>query len=396
MTFSCLVAACCGLPLQGAHAVETTITARFRIDPTAGPNQKFQNTTPTSGLCENFPNICSDSLFSIDVGLRGTSTWEAYPGARYDIALRLPGEWRTVSVTDGHESHDLQFRLSHHSLRVVRESGPGFSFAHFSNSSFGYPVGNCQRASASIGGTGTIQNNWSINPTAAICHAYYAGVPAVDGPSIISVRYTPSFGYELRAPNPHAMHSGIYTGELRYTVGPDGEIGYDANAAMETSEVVLRFELDVMQEVKVDFPDAVAGRGVYAQLEPRGGWQAWQAGTMPPRAWRDVPFRVSLSGPVRLHMECGVPMGDRCAVTDGAATIPLDVAISVPGLVERRSRTTVDRMRIPVGQAASVDLNAAHSHVQNQPSLIHISTPGPFKAGATYAGPITLVFDADG
>jgi hypothetical protein len=190
------------------------------------------------------------------------------------------------------------------------------------------------------------------------------------------------------------MHSGIYRGEIRYTVGPGQDFDYHNTAKSSSNEIVFKFELDVQHNLKVDFPGGTAGRPVVATLEPDGGWQAWQGGSMPPRVRQDVPFRLSMSGPMSVYMLCGQQLGPRCAIAGGKDAIPLEVAISVPGAMSVRTQAALSRSPLPIGAEAAEPIVATNGNIQFAYSTIHIESPGPFKPATTYEGQITVVFDA--
>jgi len=372
-----------------ARSSEVKITAEFRIDPTGGANQSFVNTTPLSGFCLTWPDRCPAGQFSISTGITGVKTWRKDDDPAQGLLVGVSAEFRDLDVYKDAESHRLKFRLSAHSLRVDKINS-GLAFADFSNSQFTYPLGGCNSGGVSRGSSEWIMNHWRL-PTAK----YYTCRSTYMRDQEKTVTYRPSFGYELIAPNPLLMHSGIYRGELRYTVGAGMDIDYGHNAQMSSDEVVLKFELDVQHQLKVDFPNGTAGRPVVATLEPDGGWQAWQGGRMPPRVRQDVPFRLSMSGPVSVHMLCGQKLGDRCAIASGDDAIPLDVAISVPGAVSDRTHAALTHIPLPIGAETAEPIAASNGSIQSVYSTIHIQSPGPFKPATTYEGQITVVFDAE-
>lgn len=56
-----------------ANALTREITAVFRPDPAKPQENKFRNTTPTTGYCASFPNQCK-TMFSIRLPITFSST----------------------------------------------------------------------------------------------------------------------------------------------------------------------------------------------------------------------------------------------------------------------------------------------------------------------------------
>ncbi|WP_250624724.1 hypothetical protein [Pinirhizobacter soli] len=378
------------LCVHSAWAVEVPITASFRIDPTGGANQSFKNTTPTSGFCTKWPDRCTNNFFSVATGLTINKIWRATNDPGDALRISIPGEFREVDVSNGTATHRLKFRINAHSLYVERlPGGHGLAFAHFKAGTFSSPGGPCRRGGVSAGNSEYLLNLWVVRAQPSVCHSTFI----YEGP--YEVHYIPSLGYELVAPDPLRMHAGIYRGEIRYTVGPGQDFDYHNTAEYSSNEIVFKFELDVQHQLKMDFPGGADGRPVMATLEPDGGWQAWQGGRMPPRVRQDVPFRLSMSGPVSVHMLCGQNLGARCAIASGDDAIPLDVAISVPGAMSERTGAALSHTPLPIGAEAAEPIAATGGNIQFAYSTIHIQSPGPFKPATTYEGQITVVFDAE-
>jgi hypothetical protein len=384
------------VPFSVSRASTVEITADFKIDP-AGRNTKFVNTTPTTGLCHSWPENCRGEYFSVDTGLRGTKRWERNEDHGYGLKLGIPGAPRKVTVRRGTESHALTFRITGHSLRAERIAGEGgLAFSHFGGR-FSLPTGNCSSGGTSKGNTEYIANMWVVKTaTDSACETSYIH----DTPR--TVRYVPSIGYELISPNPLAMHSGTYTGSLTYSVGPGKEFDYFYNAEGFDPELVLNFTLTVQHDLKIDFPGSTQGHPVIANLEPPGGWVAWQGhSATPPRLIRDLAFRLSLSGPLKVYLSCEDAVGERCAIRREDDLVPFDVSMTLPGAHTSDGHQPIVRTKLPTTAGQALVLEPQAGYLNAMSSLLHFATDKEGTArvmqhpGSTYEGAVTMIFDAD-
>ncbi|WP_409280870.1 hypothetical protein [Pseudomonas defluvii] len=380
---------------EAASASEVTITAEFRPSST---NTRFKNTTPISGFCKHFPSqtVCqSDEAKSIELGIKYTKgTVSRDPDTRNRFYAGFPGG-QVVDVTRAGDSpSQLYFSFASFSAFVRKISGEG-------------RVPNSGRAVR--GGCGELQpaiNNgsWGIslwridNPDApSPCHVYSdyegTGLQAVSNVEEFSV------GYNLVAPNPLAMRAGIYTGEVNYSVGENGEIALGNMVTnLNTNSLKIKFELDVRHALEVHFPtnsDKVI-------LEPPGGWMRWlNGGPAPEKLVRDLPFRITNTGPLSIYMECEHPTARSCGIqnTRSSEIAALDVAVSLPGGIQLNNGQAVQRFPIPTGRARPLHVDAV-TPVFNQPGALHFATAAGEAAemvknpGDTYRGNVTVVFDA--
>ncbi|WJM94469.1 hypothetical protein QEP73_12705 [Pseudomonas defluvii] len=379
---------------EAALASEVTITAQFRPSST---NMRFENTTPVSGFCgiwPSYPACSTQEGKSVELGIRYTKdtvSWDPDFRNRYYVAF--PAERRVdVSSSDGF-SRQLSFAFSSFSATLGSISGPG----RIPN--VGRHVeGGCNELQAAVGyNTGT--NLWGIlNPTApAGCttssYNENPGLPAVSEVRAFSV------AYRLIAPNPLEMPAGIYTGEVNYSVGENGEIALGNMVTnLNTNSLKIKFELDVQHAFELQFP-ANSDKVI---LEPPGGWMRWlNGGPAPEKLVRDLPFRITKTGPMSVFMECEYPVGLLCGVRNprNNHTAALEIKMSLPGGLQLHNGQAVERHPIPTGRTMPLRVETV-TPVFNQPGALHFATaPGEAAAmvanpGDTYRGNVTVVFDA--
>ncbi|WP_141228767.1 hypothetical protein [Pseudomonas lundensis] len=84
-------------------AATLTITAAFKLNPSKPNHNMFENTTPNTGFCLNYPNFCRNgSLFSLRAAptIYATQPIPAnHENPRQGVMLKAPAEWREVNVT---------------------------------------------------------------------------------------------------------------------------------------------------------------------------------------------------------------------------------------------------------------------------------------------------------
>jgi hypothetical protein len=367
-----------------AVAVTLEISADFKPGHD-GARHAFVDTTPASGFCTTLAAQCrSAGMASIDTRVTGVSRRAAETSAdalvQREFALTLPGLQRRVRVTNGRDTYELKFRIAAHALAL---SGAGRDLV---DDGLHSPEGGCRSMQA---GNPYV---WTTPAATTRCHARLA--PSAPD----ELHYTTSLGYELIFPDAAKMPAGVYRGELRYGIGAGQDFDYLGDTTTNDTEVVFRFTLNVEHALRVDFGHGRSGAPIMATLEPRGGWQAWRGRSAPEELVNELPFRLSLSGPTRIHMTCGSQLGTACSMRstrDPSMATALAVAMSIPGAHVMGDGRAVERMAVPVGATAATTVGPHTGMLQAQPSLLHVSTGGNLEPGTTYAGDITLVFDAD-
>lgn len=296
------------LSLPAAQAANQEIRALFQPDATQPNKNVFINKTPNSGYCAVYPGQCAENnTFSIQIPVRFESTRAIVPGATRDaVALKVPANWRqlTVSNRDTGETETVEVRItgigSEFVLSDTAANLVGVSDileGHqrlWSNNSWVYAPAPCQYSGVGAYTPNTYRFFWKA-PVETWC----TKVAAYRIPSMAFD--TLDFAYELRTPNPLGMSSGLYTGALSYTLGPNGDFQMGSMMVPNDSNLTLDFVLDVQHTLKVDLPPG----GNKVALEPEGGWQRWiQSSGRPARIYRDQLFYLSASSRFKVMIQC--------------------------------------------------------------------------------------------
>lgn len=108
------------LMVSPVYAGNAEIRAEFRPDPSNPLVNRFKNVTPSSGYCEHFIGFCEPrGLFSLSLPIgpiiqtSGGPVQANHPDPRQGAYLKVPSEWRTVTVTnDRGDSAQLEIRIS--------------------------------------------------------------------------------------------------------------------------------------------------------------------------------------------------------------------------------------------------------------------------------------------
>lgn len=370
--------------MSGALA-DVNITARYL-------NNKLENTTPLGGHCLLF--VCNNGRVSVSLPI--TYSREV---VRYGLvieerfSLQLPPA-RTIRLTsDAGDEVELKFRTPNIAIRV---RGERLSGTIPPNDGM---TGGCI-AAQTIPAEGNIYHGlWNVfNPDSpGLC---YTNRGAGGSPTTFNLTMDNfSIGYELIVPQPLRARGGTYRGSIDYSVGEQGDFGLGTKVTnLSTSSVRINFELEVVQQLHLEFP-ANSDRVL---LEAEGGWRRWLGGgPAPQRLSREMSFRLSSSGSLGVYMNCEHTLGDACGIRNqrNGHTVPLAVLLTLPPSMQQASGA-VQKVPIPVDSAMPLLLESDRP-VSNQPARIRFETaPGAVaemvaNPGDTYQGNVTIVFDAN-
>jgi hypothetical protein len=209
------------------------------------------------------------------------------------------------------------------------------------------------------------------------------------------------FAYELRTPNPLGMSSGLYTGSLSYSLGPNGDFDFGDVMIPNDSDLTLDFVLDVQHTLKVEIPPG----GEKVQLVPAGGWQSWlQSGRRPVNLFRDQTFNISASSRFKMQLECETPgIVTDCQIRDPVTkyAVELQVSVSLPNGLTDMSGQPVKRRRLRTGQANAQQFQPGF-YVDRAPGTLHFEVPKYVMEfmlqpgrGGNYAGRVTVIWDSE-
>lgn len=412
---SVLTAIVSGLPTTSVLADVVEINAEFTPDPSNPGLNSFKNTTPASGYCAQFPTYCNQrKLFSIESNITAQSEApiQANHSLRKGPMFQIPAQRRDVEVLheSGAQSETVQ-------LRVIN-LGTTYRLSHTAQGLIGRPeINNFNAHGILWGGTENRpgDGHWnsvphpctrvtSVTNTGQYHTTFYWGVPQVCGKTaafdIPGFSYSKlGFMYELVTPNPLKMKSGIYTGTLRYTVGPMMDFDLGDIMIPSENELVFNFTLKVDHVFKVEVPPG----GNKVVLEPEGGWQAWLTqGRRPARLFRDQTFNIWTSVPFKMSMECEHSAANStCALQDDKNNrVPVDVSVSLPSGLTDAERQSVSRRRLRVDGVGTEKFEPV-LYVDRKPGTLH------FEVGKSaveemlqrdspgYSGDITVIWDSE-
>ncbi|MFQ6350230.1 hypothetical protein ACQRBV_03565 [Pseudomonas sp. R11F] len=401
-----IIRAVCALALLlplAAQALTQDITAVFRPDPSNPTLKEFVNTTEQSGICAwHIPARCKAmGIFTIRTNdLTATSIAPIlanHVNPRQGAMWKLPSEWRDVQVThqDTGVAEVVQMRIAGIGHRA--DTRPD-TYAWTQEGKLDwyrqwyYAPSPCEGINWLSPSSAYFLFFWLVPENAGVCNR----APGTDV-TLFMYRMT-EYAYALRTPNPMTMASGVYTGSLTYTVGPNGDFDFGDVMIPNDTLFTFNFTLNVDHHLKVEVPPG----GNRVQLEPQEGWQAWlKNGRKPTRLFRDQTVNLWASSPFKMTLECGEPMGNTCSMRNAAGhQVPLDVAVTLPvGLNDSVGRP-VNRLPLRL-DGVGTQLFQPTRYIARKPSTLHfeikadsVSQMLDHGGGSAYSGTATVVWDS--
>ncbi|MNJ69327.1 hypothetical protein D3C77_656650 [compost metagenome] len=123
-------------------------------------------------------------------------------------------------------------------------------------------------------------------------------------------------------------------------------------------------------------------------------------GAVPQRLYRDLPFKLSSTGPFKVYKLCQYDVGMLCGLrTDNGDQVPVQLALSLPAGIQYQGRP-VERLPLPTGRVQALQFDAVTTTL-NRPGQLHFEVGKDdvrgmlAHAGSTYTGQVTVVFDAE-
>ncbi|WP_332847422.1 hypothetical protein [Pseudomonas lactucae] len=402
------------LPSYGA-SVE--VTARFRPDAANPMLNRFENTTPNRGTCAENPAYCNSlglqSLLA-PLSFRTQVPIRAGHSEREGPMVKVPANWRSLNVAHEQtgESRELKVRIAAFGasyrtpIGIVEIVGGGTSWEDINKKLWGGRLARYARAPclstsvwhATYGNGGYFFWQTPVGAEAACPLQSAFDIPAgfMFGDGGLN-RF--NFGYQIETPDPLSMSSGIYTGKIAYTVGPNMDFDMGDLLLPTDSLLEINFTLTVEHTLKVEIPPG----GNRIQLEPQGGWQAWlNQGRKPARLFRDQTFNLSASSRFKMQLECGTgQIGDTCAVKNAAGDqVPLDVLVSLPAGMTNTDGAAVNRLPLRVSGTGS-ELFQPSFYVDRRPGILHFEVQREGveemlkREGETWSGSVSVIWDSE-
>ena len=381
-----------------AQAVTVQVSAEFTPSRNNPNNRTFTNTSNVSGVCSGAHKDLCRSLGVFSINMRssvtdsGTKMGDGVRGyGRGSLYFGLPGP-RTITVTsDTGETATVIFRIVGAAFRIHAEDTP-------------MPVSDVRsyRGCREAFGNAEYQTNIMrimLADNGGSSQSACAFEMLGDGLYSFSAR---DLVYEIETPEPLNMKNGIYRGVSSYSVGGMGhDFDYGDGVNIVDPSLNIEFALTVNHMFALEFPPG----SDTAVLQPLGGWSQWTDYKKVPATLRkDQHFTVSGSTNFSVNLSCEFPMPDgRCGISNGVSTVPLDVAITMPGFLGRIGMGFMEAVDYPL-TASPIDVprfSPKEGAVFQRRSYLRFEVNGePIKEmvthpGTQYKGRVTVIFDAD-
>ncbi|WP_460130059.1 hypothetical protein [Pseudomonas sp. H1_D05] len=390
------------LSMPTAQAINQEIRALFQPDSSQPGKNLFVNQTPNSGYCVNFPAQCaSNNMFSIELPVRYSSTRELLPGD--DVSLQVPADWKRLTVTnqDTQETEVVELRITGIGSRFVLSdtvdnltgvaAPTGHDILWESRTGWLYAPAPCQGTGVAGYSENTYRFFWRTPVQAACTKTAAYRIPSMYFEKI-------DFAYELKTPNPLSMSSGLYTGAISYSMGPNGDFDLGAAFQPDDTNLTLDFVLDVQHTLKVDLPPG----GNKVSLEPEGGWAPWiDSGRKPSRIFRDQPFFISASSRFKVMMLCSSQGAAYCNLgSPSGDSVQVKVSMSLPAGIDGPGGGPVSKIPLhfnswmgPFQPNMYVERKGGTLHFELDPFAIEfLLRPGK---NDRLRGNITIIWDSD-
>ena len=389
-----------------AQAVTIDINATFTPD-SANPHiNQFTNTTPNSGMCATYPQLCSSQgLFSIRLGFEAQSQRPIlanHANIRDGMMIKVPADPRALQVMSASgDTAQVDFSISAFSagnrtrdVRLItgipRPSSTEGNYDLWNGKPWGYYAPSPCTLGAGMGSTPIDANYFWMTPQAMPC-----GISPAYEIDSLRLRNT-SVAYRMTAPDPLKMESGIYTGSITYTVGPGMDFDFGDVMLPTDNQVIMNFTLEVRHTLKFLFP-AGDNRVV---LSPAGGWQQWlNNGRRPEKLVANKNFKMWSSSQFSMELQCEYLVATQCAIQNAAGhTVPVETRVTLPsGMLDALNRP-VERVLLSTTPAVFspshyVDNGQASLHFEVARDQTHSMIND--HSGSTYRGNITVIWDSE-
>lgn len=377
-----------------AVASQVNITARYVPSVTNPSANQFENTTPNGGYCAQNPKVCTQKgLFSVSIP-NETDYTPLIKGQPTKITI--PNYWRDVTVTNA-EGYSQTVKIK------IVGMGETYNASTDVNTLAGgheklWEGGTWLNTSPGCTPTGSTSFTsswyrafWRYN-TNTTCEK----TPLFDlTPGIYFDEL--NFMYEMETPSPQTLSGGTYTGQLVYTIGPNGDFKL-SNATSPDPVVILNFTLTVQNMLRIQFP---AGSDRLT-LQPEGGWQQWLyngANSIPKKLLANEPYQLWTSGKFKMQLQCQYPSGSDCAMQNekGTATVPVKTMVTMPYSVQSTSNTPVNHYQLSSDTPAIFkpsryvnDEHAALNFEVDKAGVTQMVNSG----GGRFRGNVTVIWDS--
>ena len=401
-----------------ANAATMDITASFSPSMDNPENNAFTNTTPQSGFCAAHPANCVDGTKSLATGLTLTPSRGLTPqdDKRESLFFKWPSSTRKIMVTniETGNTQEVYFRVSTFSGRYTANSDAGVYNWGRGDAAFSlYPDGGCSSLHAGWGSYVWLEWLWWVPEGNSGCYKITSVERPVGDSKFINKVNELSFGYDLKAPDPLKMESGIYTGRLALRVGPGGDIDFGDNFQASDNELDINFTLTVNHELKltttpenraVSLQPCAPGR-ICSEEEGSANWERWMVNRITPELTGKSNFNLSSSGEFTVYLQCEQQSGSDCALKSDntpSQTVPVRTLLTLPeNIIDHSTGSTVSKRRLTTGKDLTKNVFTTKSFGENRAGSIEflvgqkdVDTMLKTRPD-TYRGAVTVIFDPD-
>lgn len=395
-----------------ATAADIHLTATFQPSILEPSRNTFVNTSPNAPLCENRPDVCRNHPgmelpFQVDYGrFDPEASGIHHAHFRFPDGDHMGGPIKvTVKHTETGESTTLGWRatmiagtyvLPRPVKDIVGVDSADNEQLHGMLWGTSWQTSPDECGSVSYGSARATSYTWAWQLPGN--REYCTKMARYEFESMRMENMV--MAYQLTAPDPLAMKNGTYEGELWLNIGNAGNLDFGANAQASDSWLILHFTLTVSHFFDVRFP---AGADTLL-LHPEGGWQRWvDYHERPQSLVNELPFEVTTSSGFSVQARCGIESGPHCGLRrDGETTVvPLQMDLTVPGMVEEATGRAVQRTRVPTEHSALPMRLATNATMVNRPSRLRFLVEGAAvdtlldAPGSEWSGDVTVVFDSE-
>jgi hypothetical protein len=406
-----------GISALTAYAATMDISATFSPDIHSPKNNEFTNTTQLSGYCLSWPSQCPNGQVSISMGgitaTLSSSGFIANSEPRQGMYFKMPGAWRDITVRniEDNTAHNVRFRVDAFSARYSTKNN--WSLSDYQNNwvggSFVYAPSPCGYSGVGIYNNNSYNWMWKWPVSDSAC--YKTAKKNLTGePYRVDLT---SIGYQMIAPKPLAMNSGIYEGSLRLSVGPGGDIDFGDNLQVSDTELTLNFRLTVNHELKVTPLPGATDVTLYpcyfgtecSKESVETNWEKWMVTNIPPQKMSGLSqFNISSSGSFTVYMMCGGgsrQSADSCLMISNKSNtvVPVKALLTLPDNITDLAGKTVVNKPLYTGKDLSRNRFVTSSFGIAQPGqvefIIDKKDIGEMLKSRpdSWSGNVTLMFD---
>ncbi|MET5964003.1 hypothetical protein WIA93_24565 [Citrobacter amalonaticus] len=399
------------LAISSAHSAVMELTAKFSPSLLSPENNKFTNTTPLGGFCLKRPTWCISSRIefsvSLPIDLKRSYDIPAKNAPRDGVFFKYPKYTKVNVIAENGSSHELTFNIT------------AFNFTYskvYEANDIGWVRGEFYWGTPTCRSTNLAARS---DPYWYEFAWYNSGNECIKQSNIlrtgddIEKLYDQSIAYELITPNPLEMESGIYRGQVKFTVGPGGDIDYGDNYQPSDRELIINFTLTVNHELKVtplpggtDIVLYPCYQGIKCeQKDSEKNWERWIVTNIPPQKLSGLSkFNISSSGSFTVYMACGSGPSislDSCPIiSDKSSTVvPVKAMITLPNNIANKDGQRVISQSIFTEKDLSRNQFFTSSFGKDQPGQIAFTiekkniTKMLKSRPDSWSGNVTIIFD---